>query len=289
VTEKPMSKQDRELRGAVRAGKASYGEPISEPDRPSAAMVDSTLRFSSRVDNYVKYRPVYPAGIIDALAEACGLTPSAVIADVGAGTGILSEMLLRNGNAVIAVEPNREMRESAARLQSRYPSMRVVDGAAEATTLADRSVDFVVVGQAFHWFDPQRTRREFARVLRPGGWVVLVWNQRDTQQTAFLREYEAMVAAYSVDYERFKDGTVRVDVLSEFFHPDGFAARTYYNEQNLAYEALRGLLLSVSVTPEEEHPAHEPMMERLRQLFATYQNGGVVSITYTTRLFYGRL
>src|ERR1019366_5901844 len=137
---------------------------------------NSTTRFSSRVENYIKYRPGYPQAIVDLLSARCGLTSASVIADVGSGTGILTELMLRNGNKVFAVEPNRDMREAAERLLSQHPNFISVEGTAEVTRLNDASVDLIVAGQSFHWFDRVKTRQEFLRVLKPGGWVALIWN-----------------------------------------------------------------------------------------------------------------
>src|SRR5689334_15561560 len=134
-------------------------------------MVDPTLRFSNRVDNYSKYRPTYPSAVLDLLAAECGLTSNALIADIGSGTGLLAELFLTNGNRVVGVEPNREMRAAGERLLANAPGFTSVDGTAEATTLAAGSVDFVTAGQAFHWFDRALARVEFARILKPEGWV----------------------------------------------------------------------------------------------------------------------
>jgi ubiquinone/menaquinone biosynthesis C-methylase UbiE len=132
-------------------------------------MIDSTKRFSSRVENYIKYRPGYPPAMLDLLKEKCGLTGGSMVADIGSGTGILTELFLRNGNQVIGVEPNREMREAAERLLGKDPKFTSVSGTAESTTLKDQSVDFIAASQAFHWFDREQARREFLRVLKPGG------------------------------------------------------------------------------------------------------------------------
>jgi len=150
--------------------------------------VQSTERFSNRVDNYIKYRPGYPQAVIETLAAECGLTSQSVIADIGSGTGILAEMFLKNGNAVTGVEPNREMREAGERLLSAYPRFTSVDGRAEATGLADASVDFVTAGQSLHWFDLKASRREFRRILKPSGWVAIVWNDR-RDESPFMQAY----------------------------------------------------------------------------------------------------
>ena len=140
--------------------------------------MDATERFSNRVQDYARYRPHYPAAVIGSLQTNCQLLKTSVIADVGSGTGILTELFLRHGNPVLAVEPNRQMREAGERLLEGYPRFQSVAGRAEATTLPEQSVDFVTAGQAFHWFDRNKAKAEFSRILKAGGWVVLAWNER---------------------------------------------------------------------------------------------------------------
>ena len=139
---------------------------------------DPTRRFTNRVANYARYRPGYPPAVLTCLRDECGLSPGSTVADVGSGTGILTELFLANGNHVYAVEPNEAMRQAAELSLAHYPGFTSVDGRAEATTLADDSVDFVTAGQAFHWFDAAASRVEFNRILRPGGYTALVWNAR---------------------------------------------------------------------------------------------------------------
>src|SRR5215470_11011072 len=159
------------------------------------AASNSTQRFSSRVDNYVLYRPGYPPEVLETLQRDCGLTSSSVVADVGSGTGLLTKVFLDNGNSVFAVEPNQDMREAGERSLGGYPRFTSVDGTAEATTLASHTVDLVTAGQAAHWFDLAKARAEFARILKPKGWAVLVWNERKTASTPFLVEYENLLVA----------------------------------------------------------------------------------------------
>ncbi|MFN2501175.1 MAG: class I SAM-dependent methyltransferase, partial [Pyrinomonadaceae bacterium] len=138
-------------------------------------MTDTVQRFSDRVSNYVKYRPDYPREIIAFLSENCGLTPDSVIADVGCGPGTSSRMFLENGNKVFGVEPNNAMRAAAIEQLSHYPDFHAVNGTSDRTTLADNSIDLIVAAQVFHWLDPQTTRPEFTRILKPGGHIVLIW------------------------------------------------------------------------------------------------------------------
>ncbi len=145
-------------------------------------------RFSGRVENYVRYRPGYPPEVLQTLKSECGLEPNHVVADIASGTGIWTRMMLGNGNRVFGVEPNAEMRASGEQLLARFPKFISSAGTAEATTLADQSVDFVTAAQAAHWFDRKRAREEFLRILKPGGRLVLLWNQRRTDSTPFLRD-----------------------------------------------------------------------------------------------------
>lgn len=253
-------------------------------------MPDVTQRFSTRVENYIKYRPAYPPGVLETLIESCRLTRDAVIADMGSGTGILSDVFLRNGNLVYGVEPNQEMREAAERLLFDYPNFHSLDARAEATTLPGASVDFVTAGQAYHWFDRDAARAEFVRILKPGGWVALIWNLRQTGTTPFLRAYEQLLNTYGTDYgEVHFRGDNTEDSLHDFYGADGPQLATFANSQYFDFEGLKGRVLSSSYTPEPGHPNHEPMLQALRAIFDEHQVDGKVTFKYDTRLYYGHL
>ncbi len=250
---------------------------------------DPTQRFSSRVEDYIKYRPGYPNGVIETLRDECGLAADSVVADVGSGTGILTEMFLRNGNTVYGVEPNRGMREAAERLLVAYQRFQSVAAQAEETTLPNRSADFVTAGQAFHWFDREKTREEFARILKPRGWVALIWNERVVDTTPFLVAYEQLLKNYSTDYEQVDHRRIDADVIRDFFGGDGFSLKQFKNVQVFDYEGLKGRLLSSSYAPEEGHPNYEPMLAELQRIFHVYQTEGKVVFEYVTQMYYGQL
>lgn len=253
----------------------------------SKANFDPTRRFSSRVDNYIKYRPSYPQEVVDCLRKECGLTAASVIADIGSGTGLLTELFLKNGNLVYAVEPNSEMRAAAEQVLDRYPNFRSVNGRAEGTTLADESVDFVTAGQAFHWFEPRPAREEFGRILRPGGWVVLVWNTRLAEGDGFMRDYEALLDQYALDYHEVNHSEQNSDIPG--FFGGAFEKRSLTNQQQFDLQGLIGRLLSSSYAPPVEHPNHQPMLAELERLFWQYEQGGRVAFLYETELYFGRL
>jgi ubiquinone/menaquinone biosynthesis C-methylase UbiE len=252
-------------------------------------MMDPTQRFSDRVENYVKYRPHYPVAIIDTLRADCRLTGNSVIADVGSGTGILTELFLKSGAHVFGVEPNREMRVAGERLLEGYTRFTSIAATAEATTLPAHSVDFVAAGQAFHWFDRQQARQEFFRILKPQGWVVLIWNERRTEGTPFLEAYEKLLLTYAIDYTAVDHRLVTDEVVAAFFRPGVFKPKIFENSQPQDFEGCQGRLLSSSYIPQTGHPNYEPMLAELRSIFDAYQVNGMVSFEYDTKMYYGQL
>jgi len=252
------------------------------------AIADPTLRFSSRVENYIRYRPGYPPQVLETLKTECGLTNSSTVADIACGTGIFTRMLLENGNHVFGVEPNREMREAAERLLASYSNFASVSGTAEASNLADQSIDLAAAAQAAHWFDLPKARREFARILKPAGWAVLIWNERRTDSTPFLRAYEDLLLRYGTDYEQVRHEHT-TDSIGDFFAPTPYEARAFDMRQEFTYADLEGRLLSSSYVPMAGHPKHDPMLEELRRIFETYSKDGRVSMDYVTRLYFGQL
>jgi Methylase involved in ubiquinone/menaquinone biosynthesis len=249
----------------------------------------STSRFSDRVGDYVRYRPDYPPAMLDWLQHEQGVDASWRVADIGAGTGISSKMFLDAGYHVTAVEPNAPMRSAAEHWLQGYEDFDTVDGTADATGLADAGVDLVTVAQAFHWFDEEATRREFARILRPGGLVAIWWNSRRLTGTRFLEGYEALLQTYGTDYtsvaERYAD-----DAHMRAWFGDGYRGSTSFEHgQRLDFAALRGRLMSSSYAPQAGHPQHEPMLLALRELFDSCAEHGTVSFDYDTRIFAGHL
>ena len=250
---------------------------------------DPTKRFSSRVENYVKFRPDYPPGVLDVLRARCGLTTETVIADVGSGTGIFTRQLLAHGNTVYGVEPNEKMRAAAADFLAAFPRFHSVDGTAERTTLPDRSVGVITAAQAFHWFDRARTRAEFTRVLAPGGWLALIWNDRLLDRTPFLRAYEALLQEFGPDYLAVRHQHLDLAQVREFVGSAETTLTVLEHRQLLDYDGLEGRLLSSSYAPEAGHPLHEPMLRRLREIFDRHQADGRISLDYDTQVYCAQL
>jgi SAM-dependent methyltransferase len=249
---------------------------------------DATSRFSDRVENYVRYRPGYPPEVVQELKAECGLARSHVIADVASGTGIWTRLLLENGNPVFGVEPNTEMREAGERLLAAFPKFTSVAGTAEATTLPDQSVDFVTAAQAGHWFDRERARREFVRILKPGGWLVLLWNERVTDSTKFLRDYEQLLLTYGTDYQDVRHEHTS-EAIHEFFDPAPFQERVFDMRQEFDYAGIEGRLLSSSYAPGPEHPRYKAMLNELRRIFDACAVDGRAVFEYKTRLYFGQM
>jgi SAM-dependent methyltransferase len=250
---------------------------------------DPTERFTDRVDYYAKYRPSYPRAVLDLLEAECGLESASVIADVGSGTAILSELFLENGIRVLGIEPNREMREAGERRLGGHPRFTSVAGKAEDTTLESASVDFVTAGQAFHWFDPERARVEFTRILKPTGWVVLVWNLRRKDETPFLAAYERLLQTYRTDRGETEFWRRSDEMARAFFNLGSFETASFDNVQVLDLDGLKGRLLSVSYVPARGEPGTAEMLRAAEEIFEDHEADGRVRVEYDTKVYYGRL
>src|SRR6266850_1441111 len=247
-----------------------------------------TARFSDRVEDYIRYRPGYPPEVLKLLRVECGLKPFHVIADVASGPGAFTRLLLENGNTVFAIEPNAAMREVGRRLLQSFAQLTFVAGTAEDTTLPSSSVDFVTAAQAAHWFDRRRARAEFVRILKPGGWCVLIWNERRPAATAFLRDYEQLLLTYGTDYKEVRHERTTA-TIHEFFAPAPHQERVFDLRQQFDFEGAAGRLMSSSYAPLSGHPNHLPMMAELERIFHAHAQQGVVEFEYNTRVFCGRL
>lgn len=250
---------------------------------------DPTSRFSGRVESYRLHRPGYPAAIVDLLARECGLSNNSLIADIAAGTGLLTEIFLARGHQVIAVEPNQQMRNACATLTAQYPRLQCSDGSAEATGLADRSVNLITVGQAMHWFDLERTRSEFARILCAGGSCAVLYNNRRMAGDAFHEGYEEILVEYGTDYGKVRDSHLTEDRLSAFFAPNEMKSATLPNSQQLTLEALHGRVLSSSYMRQPGHPRYEEMSRAVADLFAQNESGGCVRMEYECAVSWSHL
>jgi SAM-dependent methyltransferase len=242
-------------------------------------------RFSNRVDNYVKYRPGYPVGVLELFRDEMGLTADSAIADIGSGTGLSSKLFLDNGNTVYGVEPNANMREAAAEFLKAFPNFRNTDGTAENTTLSEASVDFVIAAQAFHWFHAEKTRAEFQRILKPGGYAALIWNERQLDTTPFLAEYEQLLLKFANDYTKVRHDNINEESLKDFFQND-FRRATFDNLQVLDFDGLKGRVSSSSYMPSETDETYAPMVEELKTLFAKHAENDRISVFYDTNVFY---
>jgi SAM-dependent methyltransferase len=250
--------------------------------------LDPTQRFTNRVENYLKYRPRYPPQIIPLLKKECGLTRHSHIADIGSGTGFLTELFLQNGNQVVGVEPNAEMRAAGERLLVVYENFTSIEGTAENTTLASGSVDFITAGQAFHWFDREKTQCEFARILKSGGWVVIVWNGYNPARNMLLKGYHEALLRYGTDYRDVHREIADMQV-DKFFPAAEYRTAHFEFQQVFDFEGFKGRTLSASYAPQPGEPNYEPMLIELREVFEANQSNGKVTFDYDTEVYYGQL
>lgn len=245
--------------------------------------LNPTGRFSDRVSNYVRYRPSYPAELIPFLESQLGLKKGQQVADIGSGTGIFTELLLLKGYAVTAVEPNAAMRQAAEQRLGAYDRFYSQDGKGEATGLLDQSVHLITVAQAFHWMEQEASKKEFRRILKPGGHIALIWNLRLTH-TAFLQAYETFLQTFGHQYDAANRAVE--EEIAVFFQPREMRIQIFSNVRLLDFDGLKGLVLSASYMPNEGHARYEEMITRLEEIFAIHNENGLVKMEYETKLYY---
>jgi len=249
---------------------------------------DPKKRFSSRVNNYIKYRPGYPLEIINFLKAEFALDQYKIIADIGSGTGILTDLLVKNKYFVYAVEPNAEMRQAAERMLNSYPNFKSINGSAEKTGLETNFIDLVAAAQAFHWFEINKAKEEFKRIGKKGGSVVLLWNTRVNDASPFMRAYENFLLEHSIDYVNVSHTNIDESKLKNFF-TSGYNIKKFPNTQVFDFEGLKGRVMSSSYIPDENESAFESMLNALNGLFHKYNKNGFVEFLYKTELYFGRL
>lgn len=242
--------------------------------------MSNTEKFTGRVASYVAYRERYdPHAILPVLREWCGLEPHWLIADIGAGTGMLSDVFLDNGNPVLAVEPNEEMRAACAEEHPANPSLTIIDGTAESTTLPDASVDAIAVGRALHWFNLDATLPEFRRILKPHGWVIVIAFGRAKDGREENIAFEDFLRPYTRDGEGTRVTYAVYQRLKDLFPNGDFYHREIPGEMSLDWDGLRGLTLSLSHAPLPDSPQFPPFEAALTNYFDKYQKDGKVTLT----------
>lgn len=250
---------------------------------------DATSRFSDRVENYVKYRPGYPAQVLDYLQQRCHLTSESLIADIGSGTGIFTKLLLERDYEVYAVEPNDAMRREAERQLKHQPNFHSINCVAEATTLPAQSVDLVVCAQAFHWFNTPQTKAEFKRILKPDSSVALMWNNRRVDADDFAIAYDLLLKKQSNDYECVNHQNLSKTDFENFYRDSKYQLVKFPNEQVFNLEQLMGRAFSSSYLPAQDTDAGKKLSVLLTNLFDWYQIDGRVTFRYDTEVYLGRV
>ncbi len=251
-------------------------------------MNQSTMRFSNRVDDYVKHRPSYPPEVFRTLQAHCGLGANSMVADIGSGTGIFAALLIECGCHVYAIEPNNEMRGAAERNLTSSTRFHSIAGTAEETGLDSESIDVITVAQAFHWFRQNESKREFRRILKRNGWTVLLWNRRKAD-VPFQRAYADLLTKHAPEYRSSNHMNVGENVIRDFLGRSTVERFTFENRQHFDLEGLKGRMRSSSYTPTPERPEYIPLMSELEDVFYTHAVAGKVAFDYETRLYLGQL
>lgn len=249
---------------------------------------DATSRFSRTVENYIRYRPGYPKEVLTFLKNELNFNAASVIADIGSGTGKSSELFLQNGNVVFAVEPNPDMRRAAEQLLHPFPNFKSINGSAEATTLPAQSIDFIVAGTAFHWFEPKATRQEFQRIIKSDGFILLMWNVRNNERSDFMPAYEDFLLNHATDYKLVREVYHSTSEFDDFFGNNHWQRKNFVNSQVFDFEGLLGRYLSCSYAFPENHAHFADAKAALRVIFDEHQENETVTLWYDTALYYGK-
>jgi SAM-dependent methyltransferase len=252
--------------------------------------MDTKELFSGKVDNYIKYRPSYPVEAIDFIYNKTGLTKESIIAETGSGPGTFTEYLLKRGNTVYAVEPNEDMRKTAEKTLSSYKNFHSINGSSENTELEDRSVHFIVSAQAFHWFDRVKAKKEFKRIIKPHGKVILIWNKRVTEASDVMKGYEAFLADNIKDYEeRATHRKLKDNHFRDFFKDGDYEKTVFSHRKMMSFEELKGLFLSLSYSPRYGDKNYESLIEKLKELFEKYKTDNIIFFEYITVIYTGEI
>ena len=220
-------------------------------------VLETCARFDGRVQNYLRYRPRYPRQIIPFLHRKIGLSPDWQVADIGSGAGFLAKRFVDLGCEVVGIEPNAARRAAGDQYLHGRENFRSADATAESTGLSEASIDLVTAGQAFHWFDPACAGREFRRLLRPPGWIVLVWNSRPADMSPVSHEYESILEALHQDYRQVAEKNRRTAAMEKFLDGETSLAHVRFpNTQLYSREQLRGRALSSSLM-RRSHPTRD--------------------------------
>ena len=250
-------------------------------------MENNYQRFSLKVQDYLKFRPDYPNEMLKKLEEQLQLDNRKIIADIGSGTGLSSKPFVEHQYTVYAVEPNDEMRKAAEAIYKDAENFISINGASESTTLQDNSVDVIFSGQAFHWFDLPKTKIEFKRILKPGGHIVLVWNERDAS-SPLLNDYERALYDNIEEYPYVNHKNIDEEKIKTFFSPEKMGYMELDHRQWFDLEGFKGRARSSSYTP-KSGVIYETIMQELEEVFDRYQTSGMVEFRYKTKIYFCRV
>jgi SAM-dependent methyltransferase len=248
-------------------------------------MTDSVHRFDQRVEDYIRWRPDYPDDAIDHVCSVLNLASGSTLADIGSGTGKLSRPFLERGVDIIGVEPNLPMKQAGDLLLEDWKGFSSVQGTAEKTGLPDGSVDGIIAGQAFHWFEPEGCKKEWTRILKVDTGVALIWNSRPLTGTPFMEAYESFLQEWGTDYDAVseqyeKSADLRL-VLGE-----SYQTRSFDNGQELSLEGLKGRICSCSYVPDKGSADREKMVAAIPELFRKHEENGQVNLLYDANVYW---
>ncbi|MCB9034315.1 MAG: class I SAM-dependent methyltransferase [Chitinophagales bacterium] len=246
--------------------------------------MESTQRFSDRVNDYVLYRPSYPIAVINTILENSTTKQNLVVADIGSGTGISAKLFLEENCKVYGVEPNQNMQDAAINYLKEYTQFITINATAIQTTIENHSCDIIVCAQALHWFFNQVFVVEAKRILKPSGLIAIIWNDRD-ETKPFMQAYEKFIHQFSIDYNQINHKNIKEEDVYQLFKDFEINYYTFSYQQIFDFEGLLGRVTSCSYMPNQHHQNFAEMKNALQNLFNQYQKQGKINFQYQTTLY----
>ena len=246
--------------------------------------------FSGIADIYDKYRPTYPQILFAYLNSNIGINKFSTVADIGSGTGILSEKLLEICRKVYAVEPNDDMRQISELKLSCTDKFIPVRATAEATTLSEHCIDYITVAQAFHWFDRKLFKRECQRILKSNGQVILIWNCRD-EENEIVQEVDSISRKYCPNFSGSSCGMRGARTSNEYndFFVGNYETKQFNNPITFNKESFLGLHQSASYCPDRNEENYSRYMDELSNYFEAHAENGMLILKNNTYCYIGHV
>ena len=248
---------------------------------------DNINKFNKMQNDYSKYRPNYSNEAIEYILNLQNVDNEFKVADIGAGTGKLSLPFVKRGLKLYGIEPNKDMYEKLLENMKEYSDFFGILGYSEKTYLDNKSIDLIVVGQAFHWFNIDEFKIECKRVLKDDSYIAILYNNGDYSKEVINKIHE-LSRRYCPEYKGSSGGLYNnEDIFNNFFKE--YNKIIFKNDYKLTLDQFIGLNFSASYAPKENEENHDIYLSKLEEVFNTYQEDGYLTMPNNTILRIGKI